>query len=202
MRNTRHQPGAHPDCEEYLTLACIVACNSVPIGSSMYSDSPSLVWPVLRQHADAWNHVESLIFVGTNMNGYQITFFTLQDRRHHGKLIGEWLIHLAKELGLRGATLIQASESFGHHGRIHSAHFFELTDQPLEVVMAVSSEEAERLFARLKLEGVQYFLRQVASRIRLAGRAGRMTERSRIPQFRIQCKELRFAPTYLRGSDI
>jgi PII-like signaling protein len=91
------------------------------------------------------------------MNGYQITFFTQQDHRHKGKPMGEWLVHLAKELGLRGATLMAAGEGFGHHGRIHSAHFFELADQPLEVVMALSQEEIDRLFDRLKSEVVHVF---------------------------------------------
>jgi uncharacterized protein len=91
------------------------------------------------------------------MNGYQITFLTQQDRRHNGKSLADWLVRLAKELGLRGATLIPASEGFGHQGRIHSAHFFELTDQPLEVLMAVTEDEAERLFARLRTEGVSLF---------------------------------------------
>ncbi|HYA75638.1 MAG TPA: DUF190 domain-containing protein, partial [Burkholderiaceae bacterium] len=89
--------------------------------------------------------------------GYQITFFTQQDRRHHGKPLADWLVHLAKDMDLRGATLIAASEGFGHHGRIHSAHFFELADQPIEVVMAVTAEEATRLFARLRSEGVELF---------------------------------------------
>jgi uncharacterized protein len=91
------------------------------------------------------------------MNGYQVTFFTQQDHRHKGKPIGDWLVHLAQELGLRGATLMGAGEGFGHHRRLHSARFFELADQPLEVVMALSAEEAERLFARLKAEGVHLF---------------------------------------------
>lgn len=91
------------------------------------------------------------------MNGYQITFFTQQDKRHHGKPLADWLLHLAKEMGLRGATLIAGSEGFGHHGRMHSSHFFELADQPLEVLMAVTAEEADRLFARLKSEGVHLF---------------------------------------------
>lgn len=91
------------------------------------------------------------------MNGYQITFFTQQDKRHHGKPLADWLLHLAQEMGLRGATLIAGSEGFGHHGRIHSSHFFELADQPLEVLMAVTAEEAERLFARLETEGVHLF---------------------------------------------
>lgn len=91
------------------------------------------------------------------MNGFQLTFFTQQDHRHKGKPMGEWLVHLAKEMGLRGATLMAAGEGFGHHGRIHSAHFFELADQPLEVVMALSAEETDRLFERLNAEGVHVF---------------------------------------------
>ena len=91
------------------------------------------------------------------MNGYQITFFTQQDKRHHGKPLADWLLHLAQEMGLRGATLIAGSEGFGHHGRIHSAHFFELADQPQEVLMAVTEEELQRLFGRLKTEGVHLF---------------------------------------------
>lgn len=91
------------------------------------------------------------------MNGYQITFFTQQDRRHHGKPLADWLVHLADELGLRGATLIPASEGIGRHHRFHSAHFFDLADQPLSVVMAVTHEEADRLFERLRAEGVHLF---------------------------------------------
>lgn len=91
------------------------------------------------------------------MQGFQITFFTQQDRRHKGRPIGDWLVHFAQELGLRGATLLAAGEGFGQRGRIHSAHFFELADQPLEVTLAVSAEEADRLFAHLRAEGVHLF---------------------------------------------
>ncbi|CAE6715238.1 DUF190 domain-containing protein [Candidatus Nitrotoga fabula] len=91
------------------------------------------------------------------MNGYQVTFFTQQDRRHHGKPLADWLMLLAGELGLRGATLIPASEGIGHHHRFHSAHFFELADQPLSVVIAVTAEECDRLFDRLKSEDVRIF---------------------------------------------
>lgn len=91
------------------------------------------------------------------MNGYQITFFTYEGKRHHGKLLADWLVHLAKEMGLRGATLIAGSEGFGQHHRIHSARFFELVDQPQEVQMAVTEAEAERFFERLRAEGVHVF---------------------------------------------
>src|SRR5450631_251497 len=91
------------------------------------------------------------------MNGYQITFFTHQDRRFKGMQIADWLHGLVRELGLRGASIHAGGESFARGGRVHSAHFFELSDQPIEVLIAVTSEEATRLFDRLKAEGVHLF---------------------------------------------
>jgi PII-like signaling protein len=91
------------------------------------------------------------------MRGYQISFLTVQGHKHQGRPLADWLLHLAKDLGLRGATLIPASEGFGHHRRVHSAHFFELADQPVEVVMAATEEECARLFERLEAEKVKVF---------------------------------------------
>lgn len=91
------------------------------------------------------------------MNGYQLTFFTQQDRKHDHMPLGEWLVQEARKLGIGGATLIVAAEGFGHDRKLHSANFFELTDQPIEVTMAVNDQEAERMFAHLKKEGVNVF---------------------------------------------
>ncbi|MCY1523741.1 putative ACR [compost metagenome] len=91
------------------------------------------------------------------MNGYLLTFFTQQDRKHAGKPLADWLVQLAREMGLRGATLVPGSEGYGQGRRLHSVHFFELADQPLEVVLAVSEEESDRLFERLRAEQVKLF---------------------------------------------
>ena len=91
------------------------------------------------------------------MNGYMITFFMQQNHRHHGQLLANWLLHLAKELNLREAALIPASQGLGSDHRLHSAHFFDLADQPLSVLMAVTVDESNRLFDRLKAEGVKVF---------------------------------------------
>jgi hypothetical protein len=53
--------------------------------------------------------------------------------------------------------MIPAAEGFGHGGKIRSVHFFELTEQPIELTMAVTGEEAERLFTRLQDEKVNIF---------------------------------------------
>jgi len=91
------------------------------------------------------------------MQGYQLTFFTQQDRKHGRLPLAEWLLQEARKVGIAGATLISASEGFGHTRKLHSAHFFELADQPLEVVMAVSEADAERLFERLQEEKINIF---------------------------------------------
>jgi PII-like signaling protein len=91
------------------------------------------------------------------MNGYQITFYMEQDQRHHGHPLGQWLIDLARELHLHGATVRADVEGFGRSGRIHSAHFVELADRPMEFVTVVTEEEAARLFARLRTESVKLF---------------------------------------------
>ncbi len=91
------------------------------------------------------------------MNGYQLTFFTQQDHRHHGEPLGHWLVEQARKLGILGATMIAATEGFGRHRHFHSAHFFELADQPLEVVMAVTAEESDQFFALLRTQGVKIF---------------------------------------------
>ncbi len=107
------------------------------------------------------------------MKGYQVSFVTVQNHRHRGKPVAEWLVQLAIELGLRGATVIPAAEGFGHHKRIHSAHFFELADQPIEVVMAVTEEECDRLFARLEAERVQVFYVKAPVEFGVLGEASR-----------------------------
>ncbi len=83
------------------------------------------------------------------MQGFQVTFFTQQDRRIHGVPLSEWLLRAAQSLGIRGGTVIPASLGLGHHGKLHSAHFFELADQPQEVIFAVTQQEVDQLFALL-----------------------------------------------------
>jgi PII-like signaling protein len=91
------------------------------------------------------------------MKGYQLTFFTQQDRQHNQQPLGEWLLRSAMKLGIGGATLTAAAEGFGRDRKLHAAHFFELADQPVEVTMAVSEQQAECMFEHLRQEGVHVF---------------------------------------------
>lgn len=92
------------------------------------------------------------------MLGYQLTFFTQQDRSHKGRPLAQWLVDEARAIGIGGATLIPAAEGFGHDKKMRSVHFFELTEQPVQVVLAVTEAESKRLLARIKEEGVNIFV--------------------------------------------
>ena len=92
-----------------------------------------------------------------SVNGFQLTYFTQQDHRHDDKSLGHWLVEEARAMGIGGATLITASEGFGHHRHLHRMHLIDLSEQPIEVVMAVTAEEADRLFAKLASEKIKVF---------------------------------------------
>lgn len=91
------------------------------------------------------------------MQGFQLTFFTQQDRRHGTHTLAEWLVQEARRQGIGGATMIAASESFGRDRKIHAARFFELGAQPVEITMAVSEQESAQLFKRLIDEKIEIF---------------------------------------------
>ena len=91
------------------------------------------------------------------MKGYLVSFFTVEAATYKHKHVTDWMLDLTKRLKLRGVTVIRAAEGFGAHGRLHSARFFELADQPVEIVLAVSDDECERLFAELQKETIHLF---------------------------------------------
>lgn len=91
------------------------------------------------------------------MKGFQLAFFMEQNKRHGHQALWEWLLETARSHGIRGATVFMGAMGYGHHRRIHSAHFFEVADQPVEVTMVVTEEEAGRLFALLIEEKTQMF---------------------------------------------
>ena len=75
--------------------------------------------------------------------GYQLTFFTHQDHRHHGRSLGQWLVEEARRMGIGGATLIAASEGFGNHRHLHQRHLVSFPDQPLGLGAVAPGPEAE-----------------------------------------------------------
>jgi PII-like signaling protein len=106
------------------------------------------------------------------MKGFQLEFFMEQNKRHGHQGLWEWLFALARDQGIAGATVVMGTMGFGHHRRIHAAHFFELADQPVEVTMIVTEEEAQRLFALLDKEQVRIFYARMPVEFGFTGEPG------------------------------
>jgi PII-like signaling protein len=95
------------------------------------------------------------------MRGFQLTFMTEQGRRIEGKPAVEWLLRAAKDVGCSGATTFAGMESYGAGGH-HSAHFIELADQPVQVIMAVTDEQAAALFSKIDAVKTRLFYTKTA----------------------------------------
>lgn len=92
------------------------------------------------------------------MNKCFLKFYMAENRRHHHKLLYEWLLEEAQRFGLQGGSAFRAIAGFGRHGRLHEEHFFELAgDLPVEVGFVVSNEEADRFLAHLAKERLNLF---------------------------------------------
>lgn len=87
-----------------------------------------------------------------------LKFFVLESHKIHDRLVYDWLLEQAKQLGLHGGSAFRAIAGYGRHGIRHEAHFFELGGQlPLEVVFVASREDAQRLIDRVSDEGLSLF---------------------------------------------
>ncbi|MEX1827320.1 DUF190 domain-containing protein [Luteibacter sp. CQ10] len=91
------------------------------------------------------------------MQGYRILFFTQENRKVHGRPAGEWLLDTARKLGAQGGTMTTDALGFGHHGKMHSAGFFELADRPITVSVTTDQATCEALMAAIAAEHVDLF---------------------------------------------
>jgi len=97
------------------------------------------------------------------MKGFQLIFSTLQSRKHpSGSSISHWLVEVAEKLGIKGVTILNATQGIGRDGKLHSSNFFELADEPQEIIMNVSETESEKLFELLSKEQLGLFYTKTA----------------------------------------
>ena len=104
-------------------------------------------------------------------HGHQLTFYTQQDRTHGHQPLTEWLLGVAAEVGIVGATVVGGLEGVGHDGGVHRINLFDLSQQPVQVTMVVTSAQAEALLARLNQEDTALFCVQVPALFGTVGRA-------------------------------
>ena len=88
------------------------------------------------------------------MNFVCLQLFVTESQRHHGKLVYEWLLDMAREMGVSGGSAFRALAGFGRHGR-HDAGFFELAGEvPVVVEFFVDEAMADRLLQAVSDAGL------------------------------------------------
>jgi uncharacterized protein len=88
------------------------------------------------------------------MNFICLQLFVTESQRHHGKLVYEWLLDMAREMGVSGGSAFRALAGFGRHGR-HDAGFFELAGEvPVVVEFFVDEAMADRLLQSVSDAGL------------------------------------------------
>jgi PII-like signaling protein len=104
------------------------------------------------------------------MTGVYLRFYTHEDRKVHGMLFYEWLLHEAKKLGIPGGTAFKAMAGYGRHGVVHESRFFELAgDLAVEVEFIVTETDAKRLIEAVSGSGVTVFYGKVAAEFGVIG---------------------------------
>ncbi|EKF76076.1 hypothetical protein A11A3_01240 [Alcanivorax hongdengensis A-11-3] len=89
--------------------------------------------------------------------GYEVIFIAPQNRRHEGKLVTDRVIEEAEKLGLHRVTKRSDLEGTGHSGHTHAAHFFELADQPIELIYLLDDATADKLITAVDAAGIPVF---------------------------------------------
>lgn len=96
--------------------------------------------------------------MGAAMKGTLLRFYVHENRRHHHVLLYDWLLEQARQLGIRGGSAFRAIAGYGRHGVMHEEHFFELAGAgTIEVELATTDDEAERMLALVEAEGIRLF---------------------------------------------
>ncbi|MBI4844230.1 MAG: DUF190 domain-containing protein [Nitrospirae bacterium] len=77
--------------------------------------------------------------------GKLLRIFIGEDDKHEGIPLHEWIVRMARESGLAGATVIRGLEGFGAHSRLHTAKVLRLSsDLPIVVEVIDTSEKIEK----------------------------------------------------------
>ena len=86
-------------------------------------------------------------------DGYLLRIFIGESDRHDGKLLYEWIVLKAREVGLAGATVMRGMMGFGAHSRLHTFKIERLSqDLPIIVEIVDTRDKLESFLALIDKE--------------------------------------------------
>lgn len=82
--------------------------------------------------------------------GSLLRIFIGESDKHEGKLLYEWLVLKAREMGLAGATVLRGMMGFGAHSRLHTFKIERLSeDLPIIVEIVDTQEKLEKFLSHI-----------------------------------------------------
>ncbi len=91
------------------------------------------------------------------MKGFELSFLAPRSRRHHGESVIDAVVRIARAHGVTRHTRRTNTESVGLGGQSHSAHFFELADEPEEVSFILVNGKTDELMQAVNAAGLCVF---------------------------------------------
>ncbi|MGN8158020.1 DUF190 domain-containing protein [Salinisphaera sp. RV14] len=91
------------------------------------------------------------------MKGFEVIFMAPRSRRHHGKPVLDAVAGIAKSHDIKRHTRRVDAEGTGASGHTHSAHFFELADEPEELMFVLDGDKADELMRAVEEEKLHVF---------------------------------------------
>lgn len=91
------------------------------------------------------------------MTGFELIFIAPRGRKYAGQPVLDAVADLAKSLGITGVTRRDDIKGTGAHGHTHSAHFFELTEEPQELMFVLDNDVADKLIQTVEAAEIPVF---------------------------------------------
>lgn len=87
-----------------------------------------------------------------------LSFYISEKQHHAGKLLYEWLLEEARDLGVHGGSAFRAVAGFGRHGKLHEETFFELAGElAMKVEFILDDALAEELLGKMRAQNMKVF---------------------------------------------
>ncbi|OHV07710.1 DUF190 domain-containing protein [Kushneria phosphatilytica] len=103
--------------------------------------------------------------------GFEVIFIAPQSRRHGHRTAIDAVVATAESMGITRVTRRDDALGSGFDGHVHSAHFFELADQPVELMYVLEGDRAEQLIDAVDQAGIEVFFLRRAVEYGQLGRA-------------------------------
>lgn len=91
------------------------------------------------------------------MKGFEVLFIAPRSRCHDGRPVLDVIVDIAHRHGIERHTRRCDTFGVGANGHAHSAHFFEQTDEPEELMFVLDGGDADVLLRAVEQAGLAVF---------------------------------------------